>query len=226
MPSNTDPRRTREQGWALLTILFFSALLVISLGSVLPRAAMEARREREGDLIHRGKQYERAIQLYFRKFRRYPAKLEDLENTNNIRFLRKRFTDPITGGEEWRLLNIGPNGVLTNSALQPPGNPGAVPGTGVAVGVLGSAPASQGPTGFGQQPTGFGQQPAGFGQPVSFGQQPSGFGQQPGPGGQPPPGLPAGVIAIHLDCSLAWRGRFRRWPVLEVARSVRVCPAW
>ena len=42
-----DAGATGEEGWALLTILFFSALLAVSLGSVLPRAAMEARRERE-----------------------------------------------------------------------------------------------------------------------------------------------------------------------------------
>ncbi len=112
-------RDRRQGGWALLVILFFSALLVISLASVLTRWAFETRRDREADLIFRGKQYSRAIQLYFRKFRKYPARLEELENTNNIRFLRRRWRDPITGSQEWRLIHIAPNGVLTDSLLQP-----------------------------------------------------------------------------------------------------------
>ncbi len=34
---------------------------------------------------------------YYKKFGRYPTRLEDLENTNNQRYLRKRYKDPITG---------------------------------------------------------------------------------------------------------------------------------
>jgi len=37
-------------------------------------------------MIHRGTQYTRAIRLYYKKNGRYPAKIEDLENTNNQRF--------------------------------------------------------------------------------------------------------------------------------------------
>ncbi len=121
----SKPVKQTEAGWALLTILLFSALLVIAVSSWLPRAAVETRRDKEEMLIHRGKQYERAIQLYFRKNRRYPAKIEDLENSNGVRFLRKRFIDPMTGSEEWRLVNVGPNGVLTNSKVNPPGSAGA-----------------------------------------------------------------------------------------------------
>jgi hypothetical protein len=52
------------------------------------------KRDREEEMIHRGCQYSRAIRAYYRKFGRYPVKLEDLENTNDIRFLRKRYKDP------------------------------------------------------------------------------------------------------------------------------------
>src|SRR5207248_6151939 len=40
-------------------------------------------------------------------FRRYPTSLDQLENTNNVRFLRKRYTDPITGKDQWRLIHFG-----------------------------------------------------------------------------------------------------------------------
>jgi hypothetical protein len=42
-------------------------------------------------------QYSRAVRHYFKKFGRYPNRIEDLENANNYRSLRKRYKDPITG---------------------------------------------------------------------------------------------------------------------------------
>jgi hypothetical protein len=37
----------------------------------------------------------RAIQHYYKKYNRYPASIEQLEDTNHLRFLRKRYTDPM-----------------------------------------------------------------------------------------------------------------------------------
>ena len=52
-------------------------------------------RDREEEMRHRGTAYMRAIQHFYKKFGRYPNKVEELENTNNVRFLRKRYTDPM-----------------------------------------------------------------------------------------------------------------------------------
>src|SRR2546421_5211397 len=93
--------RHHERGYALLLVIFFVTVLIISLAAVAPQAATELKREREEELIHRGKQYARAIQLFYRKFQRYPANLDQLDNTNNMRFLRKRYKDPITGKDDW-----------------------------------------------------------------------------------------------------------------------------
>jgi type II secretory pathway pseudopilin PulG len=98
--------RRNEAGYILLAILLMLALLMISLVAVAPKIATEIRRDREDELIHRGRQYARAIRLYYRKFGRYPAKIEDLENTNNLRFLRKRYKDPITG-QDFALIRFG-----------------------------------------------------------------------------------------------------------------------
>jgi len=57
-------------------------------------------------MIHRGVQYSRAVRRYYKKFGRYPARLEELENTNNMRFLRKRYKDPISG-KDFKLLHVG-----------------------------------------------------------------------------------------------------------------------
>lgn len=113
---------SRESGFAMLLVFALAAAVAIVLYMELPRVAMEAQRSREQVLIDRGEQYQRGIQLYFRRFRKYPVNLDQLENTNNIRFLRRRYKDPMTGKDEWRLIHIAPGGMLTDSLTQkPPG---------------------------------------------------------------------------------------------------------
>src|SRR5207245_983626 len=115
-------RRDSESGYALLLVFAMAAAVAIMLYIELPRVAFELQRNKEQLLIERGEQYQRAIQLYFRKFKKYPARLEELESTNNIRFLRRRYADPMTGKTEWRLIHIGPGGVFTDSKTRkPPG---------------------------------------------------------------------------------------------------------
>jgi type II secretory pathway pseudopilin PulG len=99
------PRRA-ERGYILLMLMLFVALLAIAAGALAPTIAFQVRRDREEEMVHRGVQYSRAIRRYVKKTGRYPARLEDLENTNNVRFLRKRYKDPITG-EDFKLLHVG-----------------------------------------------------------------------------------------------------------------------
>ena len=110
--------RNRESGYALLFIFLTAAIVGITLYAAMPRVAFEAQRDREELLIDRGEQYKRGIQLYYRKFKKYPVKMEDLENSNGQRFLRNTYVDPITGKSEWRLIHVGPGGVLTDSLTQ------------------------------------------------------------------------------------------------------------
>ena len=116
------PRRDPEAGYAMLLVFAMSAMLAISLYQQLPRAAFEAQREKESLLIDHGEQYRRAVQLYCRKMGRYPAKMEDLDNTQGIRFLRKHYIDPMTHKDEWRLLHMGPAGKLIDSKIEAPDN--------------------------------------------------------------------------------------------------------
>src|SRR6202042_3319149 len=78
---------------------------------------LETATGKEQLLIERGEQYKRAIQVFVRKMNRYPATIEELESTNNIRFLRKRYLDPMTGKDKWRLIHVN-GGVLTDSIIQ------------------------------------------------------------------------------------------------------------
>lgn len=114
------PAPVKERGFALLVVFAMAAIVAMFLYMQLPRVAFESERDREQILIDRGEQYKRAIQLYVNAWKKYPQKIEDLENTNNKRYLRKRYIDPMTGKDEWRLIHINAAGMLTDSLVQKP----------------------------------------------------------------------------------------------------------
>src|SRR5689334_824220 len=94
-------RRMRgERGYILLILMFFVAALGIASLAMVEKISFQLQRDREEELIHRGVQYSRAVRHYYKKFGRYPTRIEDLENTNNIRFLRKRYKDPLSRDPE------------------------------------------------------------------------------------------------------------------------------
>jgi hypothetical protein len=146
----------RERGSAILVVFLFAAMVAIFLYRELPIVVMEAQRQKEQTLIDRASQYQRAIQVFYRARHTYPPSIDALENTNNLRFLRRRYKDPMTGKDDWRLLHMGPAGVV-DSLVNP-------------LTTTGQGGSTQG--GFGQTATG----QDGFGQQSGFGQQ-NGFGQ-------------------------------------------------
>jgi type II secretory pathway pseudopilin PulG len=95
-----------EHGYILLTLMLLATLVVLALAAVAPELKQQMKRDREMELIHRGVQYSRAIKRFYKKTGRYPVRLEELESFNNIRYLRKRYKDPITG-EDFKLLHFG-----------------------------------------------------------------------------------------------------------------------
>jgi len=148
--ANPHPRRS-ERGYILLMLMLFVTLMVIAAGVVAPTMAFRVRRDREEEMIHRGTQYSRAIQHYVKKTGRYPSRLEDLENTNNIRFLRRRYKDPITG-KDFKLLHVGEVQLTSSPGIagaSPIGGPAAQPGgaalQGAASTMLGGATSQTAP---------------------------------------------------------------------------------
>ncbi len=108
-------QRNPESGYALLLIFAMAAVIAITLYSQVPRVAFEAQRDQEQLLVDRGQEYSRAIALFVRKNNRFPGSMEELDDTNRQRFLRRHFVDPMTGKADWRLLHAGPGGVITDS---------------------------------------------------------------------------------------------------------------
>jgi type II secretory pathway pseudopilin PulG len=116
--------RNRSRGYILITLMLFLALLAMAAMAVLPKVAFQIKRDREEEMIHRAVQYSRGIKRYYKKFGRYPSRLEELENTNNIRFLRKRYQDPITG-KDFKILHL--SDIMLNSGPVMGRTPGQVP---------------------------------------------------------------------------------------------------
>jgi type II secretory pathway pseudopilin PulG len=100
-------RAGAEDGYLLLTVLVMIFLVLLALSVAAPRVAKDIQRDKEREAVQRGLQYRRAIQLYYKKFGAYPTDIKQLEKTNEIRFLRKRYKDPITGKDDWRLIHMG-----------------------------------------------------------------------------------------------------------------------
>ena len=170
MSSHFQSRRKASQrgedGYVLLVLLLTVALIILGMAVIVPSIAFQIRRDREEEMIHRGVQYSRAIRAYYKKFGRYPTKLEDLENTNNLRFLRKRYKDPITG-QDFKLLHYGEVKLSFGGGIGgiAPGVGGALAGAAAAGGLGGLSGAG----GFGQ-PSAFGGGGSAFGGASGFGQ--------------------------------------------------------
>jgi type II secretory pathway pseudopilin PulG len=105
--SSIARKASDEAGYILLGVLILLFLFTLVLAIAAPSVAKSIQRDRDEEAVRRGDQYKRAIRKYYKKFNTYPTTVAQLENTNQIRFLRKRYLDPITGKDDWRLIHVG-----------------------------------------------------------------------------------------------------------------------
>jgi type II secretory pathway pseudopilin PulG len=141
-PNHAISRRQQSQrGYILLILLLFVAVLSIGFLVAVQKLEFQIKRDREEEMIHRGVQYSRAVRRFFKKTGRYPTRIEELESTNNIRFLRRRYKDPLnrdpkTGQErDFKLLHL--QDVRTSFST---GNAAATPGLVAASDLAGADP--------------------------------------------------------------------------------------
>lgn len=154
MPSLENNRtREGEEGFLLVGAIVLIFLVLLALSVAAPKVARALRREREVEAIHRGNEYVRALQLYYRKFGRYPGTMDQLEKSTNIRFLRQKYTDPMTGKADWRLIHTGEAKTTVKGFFGQPlagiatSGAGSSPGTGSTVN--GSQPGGSPSSSFG-----------------------------------------------------------------------------
>lgn len=143
----TRPGERQDEGYALIAVLVAVFLVLLALSVAAPAVARALRRDRELEAVHRADQYVRAIQLYYRKFGHYPGSLDQLEKSNNIRFLRQRYADPMTGKPDWRLIKVGTNKTTVKGFFGQPLAGIASTGLGSATGLssgIGTGPSSAG----------------------------------------------------------------------------------
>ncbi len=108
LKTHTSNPRAREQGYLLLGLLFLVAILLITLALAAPEMGKQIQREKDVEAIHRADQYKRAIQLYYKQNGgQYPTSIDQLKNTNNVKYLRQEYVDPITGKKDWIFLHLG-----------------------------------------------------------------------------------------------------------------------
>jgi type II secretory pathway pseudopilin PulG len=184
----------------MAALLVAMSVMAVVLSVALPVWNTYAKREREAELVFRGEQYARAIGLFQRKYANtLPPNLDVLVNE---RFLRKKYTDPITGGE-FQLLS-GATGQAGTGAM-----PGAGAGAQSRTGGPGtSTTTGAGRTGFSTGQTGGGQ--TGPGRTGSFGGAAAG-------------GI-MGVVSKSTDKSLRLyfgRGAYNEWTFVAVQRETQ-----
>jgi type II secretory pathway pseudopilin PulG len=95
-------RGAREPGYAMAALLVAIAVMSLMLSVAMPAWRHQMTRERETELVFRGEQYVRAIELFQRKYPgTYPPTIDLLVTQ---RFLRKKYKDPMVEDGEFQIL--------------------------------------------------------------------------------------------------------------------------
>jgi type II secretory pathway pseudopilin PulG len=115
-----------NRGYAMAALLVGMSVMAVLMSALLPVWSHMARREKEEELIFRGKQYARAIGLFQRKYANTaPPTIDVLVEQ---RFLRKKYKDPVTNDDFQPLY-------ANQAVIQPPGGPSSArPGQSVSGG--------------------------------------------------------------------------------------------
>jgi type II secretory pathway pseudopilin PulG len=192
-------RLAGERGYAMAALLVGISVMAVIMTMAMPVWSTQAKRAREDELVFRGEQYARAIAMFQRKYANaLPPSIDVLVNE---RFLRKKYLDPITGGEFQ---------ALTGAAGQ------AVPGPGPGRSGPGGTPPQGGAGGTG----GFGSAQSAFNSFAAQAQQGrGGFGGTVGGGG----GI-TGVASKSTEKSLRLyngRGAYNEWAFVAVQRQLQ-----
>ena len=113
-------------GYTLVAVVIGMAVMAILIAAVAPSVATIMKRDREQELIFRGKQYARAIVLFQKRYGRFPNELKEMY-TNQPRTIRKLWKDPMCNCADWQVIHPNtPDAIGTGGGTGLPGR--AVPG--------------------------------------------------------------------------------------------------
>ncbi len=108
-----------QRGFTYLAVIFLLAIMSLSSALVVQLWSLIRQREQEKQLLFVGNQFRLAIQRYYERtpgsVKAYPKNLEvllhDVRFPGAQRYLRKIYTDPITGHADWGFVP-GPGGTI------------------------------------------------------------------------------------------------------------------
>jgi type II secretory pathway pseudopilin PulG len=166
IPIRRRPRPS-EEGYILVMVVFMIAILVLTLSVAGPVVRKQIQRDRDVETMRRGKQYVRAVRMYYKKFGAYPPSIDALLNTNQVRFLRKKYIDPTSGKDEWKIIRVGQNKTQTLGFFGQPIGGSTIAGTGPGAG--GPNPSA----GMTTSPGGIGSTGSAFGSTTDTGTTPT-----------------------------------------------------
>jgi len=109
-----------QRGFTLVAVVIGIAILTILIAAVAPSIGVVMKRDREAELIFRGRQYARAVGLFQRRYGRYPNQLKELYE-NRPRTIRHLWKDPMCNCDFQPLIQGMPCGPI--GVGQPPGAP-------------------------------------------------------------------------------------------------------
>jgi len=121
-----------SDGFTLVGVVVAIAILTILVAAVGPSVFAITQRDKENELIFRGRQYARAIVLFQRRFGRLPTSLDELEKSKP-HTLRRRYKEPMCNCDQWHVIIAGtpdaaPPGAIPGLAGTP--RPNRTPGAG------------------------------------------------------------------------------------------------
>jgi type II secretory pathway pseudopilin PulG len=130
-PAASGPAaRASERGYAMAVLLVAMSVMAIMMTVAMPVWKQMSQREKEAELVFRGQQYARAIELMQRKM---PGALPpNIDILVTQKFLRKKYKDPITG-LDFDTVTPAQAVAPTAAGAQPPAGRGGAtgpPGTG------------------------------------------------------------------------------------------------
>ena len=122
--------RRLERGYTMIAVVIGMAVMAILIAAVAPSVATIMKREREQELIFRGKQYARAILLFQKRYGRFPNELKEMYE-NRPRTIRQLWKDPMCNCADWQVINLNsPDASACSGRGGLPGGLGG-PGSGV-----------------------------------------------------------------------------------------------
>ncbi|MCZ6777981.1 MAG: hypothetical protein O7F16_03340 [Acidobacteria bacterium] len=104
--------RRADSGHLLIGLMVAVTIMTIMVTMAAEKWSVILRRDREEELVFRGKQYAQALAEYQKEHGALPNEFEMLlkKGPRNHRYIRKLFRDPFTKNGEWAKLVLAPGG--------------------------------------------------------------------------------------------------------------------